>query len=73
MNEPLIDRAHLEALAREAAPIAGDLGIRIDELEPGHVVARVPFQPLLIRPGNTIAGPVMMTLADFAMWPAVLT
>lgn len=72
-NEPRVDRAYLEELAREAVPIAGDLGIRIEELSAGRVVARVPYRKQFIRPGATIAGPVMMTLADFAMWAAVLS
>src|SRR5262245_7862514 len=34
---------------------------------------RQAFRPQLLRPGNTISGPAMMALADFAMYVAVLS
>jgi len=34
---------------------------------------RQAFRPQSLRPGNTISGPTMMALADFAMYVAVLS
>ena len=61
------------ALSRDAVPIAGLMGFIVDSVEPGHVVARVPYRDEFVRPGGTVAGPVMMALADFVMWGVVLS
>ena len=61
------------ALARDEVPVAGQLGILIEEVEPGCVTARVPYREEFVRPGGTIAGPVMMALADYVMWGVVLS
>ena len=43
--------------------------------QPGEteVTVRLPFLPDYVRPGGTVAGPLMMALADFAMWVAVMS
>jgi uncharacterized protein (TIGR00369 family) len=63
----------LMALARDEVPIAGRMGIRVEAVDPGRVRARVPYRDEFVRPGGTIAGPVMMALADFVMWGVVLS
>lgn len=68
-----ITAEELERLAREEVPIAGQMGIAIEEVEPGWVAARVPYRDEFVRPGGTVAGPVMMALADFVMWAVVLS
>lgn len=73
MDEARITAAELMALARDEVPIAGQLGIVVEAVEPGAVIARVPYQDAFVRPGGTIAGPVMMALADFVMWGVVLS
>jgi uncharacterized protein (TIGR00369 family) len=47
-------------------------GIRIERLELPETVCVLPFHAKQIRPGNTISGPTMMFLADFAMYTLVL-
>ena len=73
VDEAKITAAELTALARDEVPIAGQMGIVVEEVEPGAVVARVPYRDDFLRPGGTIAGPVMMALADFVMWCVVLS
>jgi uncharacterized protein (TIGR00369 family) len=73
MTESKISAAELERLAVEEVPVAGQMGIVIDSIGPGEVTARVPYREALIRPGGTIAGPVMMVLADFVMWGVVMS
>jgi len=63
----------LMALARDEVPIAGRMGILVETVEAGRVRARVPYRDEFVRPGGTIAGPVMMALADFVMWGVVLS
>lgn len=68
-----ISAEELMRLAREEVPIAGNLGIVIEAVDAGHVSARVPYRDDFVRPGGTIAGPVMMALADFVMWGVVMS
>jgi uncharacterized protein (TIGR00369 family) len=73
VDEARITAAELMALARDEVPIAGQLGIVVEAVESGAVIARVPYREDFVRPGGTIAGPVMMALADFVMWGVVLS
>lgn len=45
----------------------------MEEIEPGRITVRLPFREDFVRPGGTLAGPVMVTLADFAMYGMVLS
>ncbi len=65
--------AEMQALVTEGVPLAGHLGCRVERLDHGLAVLRLPFRPELLRPGGTIGGPAMMTLADVAIWAAVLS
>lgn len=47
-------------------------GIRIERIELPETVCVLPFHAKQTRPGNTISGPTMMFLADFAMYTLVL-
>ncbi|WP_366553342.1 PaaI family thioesterase [Aquibaculum sediminis] len=48
------------------------LGITVEEVGEGSSRLRLPASEEVLRPGGTISGPTMMTLADFAMYVAVL-
>src|SRR5690625_100202 len=48
------------------------LGIAVEEIGEGGARLRLPASESVLRPGGTISGPAMMTLADFAMYVAVL-
>ena len=73
MTEPRITKEALETLAREQLPLAEQMGIEIDEIRLGEVTVRARYREAFLRPGGTIAGPVMMMLADFAMYGVVLS
>lgn len=60
-------------ICRERVPIVGRLGLRVEEVGRGTVRARAPFDEDFLRPGGTISGPVLMAIADFAMYAAVLS
>jgi uncharacterized protein (TIGR00369 family) len=62
-----------EKIARERVPFIGQLGVKVEQLHDGTARLRVPFRDDFIRPGGTIAGPVLMGLADLAMYGAVLS
>jgi uncharacterized protein (TIGR00369 family) len=44
----------------------------IEEVGPMRARVRMPFQEWRLRPGGTISGPSLMTLADTGMWVALL-
>jgi acyl-coenzyme A thioesterase PaaI-like protein len=45
---------------------------KIEEITPMHARVRSHFSEYQLRPGGTISGPTMMTMADTAMWVALL-
>jgi uncharacterized protein (TIGR00369 family) len=47
-------------------------GLTIEAVWQGGARVRQAYQPQFIRPGGTISGPTMMTLADFAMYVGLL-
>ena len=55
----------------EASHALGDYGI--EEVWHGGCRVRRPFHGSRLRPGGTISGPIMMALADFTMYVAVLS
>lgn len=62
----------VQVLIRLGVPMADDIDLRIDHLDAEKAVARVPFHGKLVRPGGTLSGPVIMALADAAMYAMVL-
>lgn len=68
-----LSRAELQGLVTDGVPLAAYLHCRVEALDHGRAVLRLPFRPELLRPGGTIGGPAMMTLADVTIWGAVLS
>ena len=68
-----LDAAAVEALIRDGLVAAGRGGMAIEELRSGYARIRLPFSPLMIRPGNVISGPTLFTAADTAMYALVLS
>ncbi|KER98780.1 PaaI family thioesterase [Ectopseudomonas mendocina] len=62
----------VQTLIRGGLPMAEDIDLRIDRLDEEGVLARVPFQAKLVRPGGTLSGPTIMALGDAAMYAVVL-
>ena len=62
-----------EELARRELPLARQLGVQILEIEAGRARCRIPVNEDHLRPGGTIAGPVLMALADVTMYAVVLS
>lgn len=68
-----MSREEFDALVEAELPIASRLGFRLDAFEHGRAVARAPYAVDFLRPGGTIAGPVLMALADYAMYAVTLS
>ncbi|MES2885295.1 MAG: PaaI family thioesterase [Pseudomonadota bacterium] len=63
----------VQALVRSAFPgNAGTESLMVEALEPGYARIRLPFKKWMLRPGNVLSGPTLMTAVDTAMYVAVL-
>lgn len=63
----------VQALVRGAFPgSAGGEALVVEALEPGYARIRLPFRKWMLRPGNVLSGPTLMTAVDTAMYVAVL-
>ncbi|MEM8980097.1 MAG: PaaI family thioesterase [Pseudomonadota bacterium] len=67
----MMDRAELEAFLSEVFPqMEGDF--RIESLEEGSIAVRLNTSDKHLRPGGTVSGPSMFSLADVAAYMLVL-
>jgi uncharacterized protein (TIGR00369 family) len=64
--------ADINDVIRQGIPASEDSGFRVEEVSERGVVCRLPYSERQLRPGGTLSGPAMMTLADAAMYAAVL-
>lgn len=63
----------VQTLVRSAFPgSAGSESMVVEALEPGYARIRLPFKKWMVRPGEVLSGPTMMTAVDTAMYVAVL-
>lgn len=73
VSEARVSAEELAEIARDKVPMAGLMAMEVVSVLPGEVTIRVPYRDEFIRPGGTIAGPVLMTVADFALYGVVLS
>jgi uncharacterized protein (TIGR00369 family) len=57
----------------ERLPFGEMMGLVVDYFHSDHVRLRAKYSERFLRPGGTIAGPVMMGLADAALYALVLS
>jgi uncharacterized protein (TIGR00369 family) len=69
----LITKEVLEQFAREQCPYVEDLGVRCEELGNGYAVVRWKYDERWLRPGGYVFGGMLMTLADMAIYYAILS
>jgi uncharacterized protein (TIGR00369 family) len=62
-----------DMIVRDELPWADEMGIVTDRIGFGTAVLRLPFRPSMLRPGGTMAGPMMMALADACMYAVALS
>ena len=73
MKQAKITLEQLQHIASNGVSLIAEMKMVVEAVEPGIAVIRVPFREQLLRSGGTIAGPVLMAVADFAMYGAVLS
>ena len=69
---PSITVAEFEDLLDQGAPFTRMFGFQVDRIDRGTARVIMPFKEEFVRPGGTISGPAIMSLADFTMYAVVL-
>ena len=64
--------AEFHEIIRDSLPFAQGLAPEIVKLDVARTVIRMPYRDDFLRPGGTISGPLLMGLADLAMYAIVL-
>ena len=60
-------------LTHQTTPIAALFGFKAESLGGGRCTVRVPFRAEFTRDGGTVAGPILMAVADYALYGAVMS
>lgn len=68
----LLSAADITAIIRQGVPAAEGSGFGVELVDANGVLCRQTFDARHVRPGGTVSGPTMMTLADAAMYAAVM-
>ncbi len=68
-----ITTLEFEGLLAQMLPTGGDYPCSVISLGWGEAVVRLAYRDNQLRPGGTLSGPTMMTLADTALYGAVLS
>lgn len=69
---PEVTAEEFERLMAEDLPFAKSMGLAVDAVGDDDVRMRAVYNEHFLRPGGTVSGPVMMGLADAAMYLAVM-
>ena len=69
---PKMTVEELDAFYANLFPQMGPHRFKIEEIRDGSVRIRLPYQDHYLRPGGTISGPALMTLADSAMYSLLM-
>ena len=70
---PRISIEEIEELCEQALPWVALLGFEVEEIGEGTCRVRLPPRAEFLRPGGTVSGPALMSLADYGMYVAVLS
>ncbi len=76
MSEPIelkLSVAKFNQIAEERMPFAQQMGLQLESIATSGVFMRAVYNEDFLRPGGTVSGPVMMALADAAMYALVLS
>ena len=60
-------------VTKKHLPLTETLGFVTESLNDGQCIVRAVYKEDYLRPGGTISGPIMMALADYAMFGAIMS
>lgn len=69
---PDLDAAAVEAIIRRGLPIAEQTAFSVVRIAPGVAELHFRHAAWMVRPGGSVAGPVMMMATDTAMYAVLL-
>ncbi len=69
---PVMTTAELQSFLQTEVPQIDHLDIRVEEIGDRYARLRIPVDEAHLRPGGTVSGSTMMTLADIAIYVAIL-
>ena len=73
MGEGKLTKEALEQFIKEQCPCVEEFGITCEELGSGYALLRLRYDERWLRPGRYIMGGMLMTLADMAIYCAILS
>ncbi len=73
MSEPQISVEQFNQLTREQLPFISIMKIEVEEIGFETALLRARCDQQSLRPGGTVAGPIMMGLADAAFYAVVMS
>lgn len=72
-SDLLLSADEFATIVDERLPFATLMGLAVEHFAPDHVLMRAVYDERFLRPGGTVAGPIMMGLADAAVYALVLS
>lgn len=70
-DQPKLDAQTVQDLLHGAMPAAS--GIRVESISANQATIKINYGDWMLRPGNTLSGPAIMTAADTAMYVLILS
>ncbi len=70
---PRITVEEVNQICEESLPWAAMMGFEIEGIGEGTCRVRLPQSDQFLRPGGTVNGPALMSLADYGMYVAVMS
>lgn len=68
----LLDAAEVERIIRDGLPMASRSDFNVERIAPGVAELRFGCAQWMLRPGGSVAGPILMMAVDTAMYAAIL-
>lgn len=72
MSKLLLTAKEVQTLLHRAMPSAANIKIEVLQLTGELAEIKIPFSEWMLRPGDTLSGPAIMTAADTAMYVLIL-
>ena len=71
-TEVKLEAVEIEALIKQGVGISELFNVQIESVARDMVSVRLPYRDICLRAGGTMSGPVMMILADTAMYALIM-
>ena len=69
----VIEKREFEELVRTSVPLVGSFGLTVLDIGDGTMRLSMPYRDDFVRPGGTVMGPALFSLADVALYGAVMS